>query len=419
MTKEVDYSTGVVVTSDWLDAMQEIQSGAVINMRLDINGAKVRAVASTGKDQIGIVINGKLRYMASTVETGTIAGAANTYNIFATADTADRDFALVATTLAAPAGITNYRKVGEAVWSGAAITSLKSLASPAPTNDPTFTGTVTIPTPASDSDAKVAATTEWVRDYVASLNVWTPGDIKLIGGTTAPTGWLLCDGSLVSRATYADLFAVIGTTHGVGDGSTTFGLPDLRGRTAVGADNMDNAVGTGGGDAGRLDWANTIGTAGGAQYVALALANMPSHRHVVDSHDHSSTGYTGYEGANVSASTSTGTKAGTLVANASHFHGAITETDSEWGTTQSGTGVNRALASHSHSVTTEGPLGGADVDLSHTHTVTISQTDHRHTIDAEAPNTSIKGGDGVTVDGAGTNHNNMQPSLILNYCIKT
>ncbi len=52
---------------------------------------------------------------------------------------------------------------------------------------------------------------------------------------TAPTGWLICDGAAVSRATYAALFAVMGTGYGAGDGSTTFNLPDLRGRFALGA----------------------------------------------------------------------------------------------------------------------------------------------------------------------------------------
>lgn len=82
-------------------------------------------------------------------------------------------------------------------------------------------------------------------------------------GASAPTGWLLCHGQAVSRTTYADLFTAIGTAYGSGDGSTTFNLPDLRGRTAFGLDNM------GGSDAGRLDVANTIGTTGGAQKVSL------------------------------------------------------------------------------------------------------------------------------------------------------
>jgi microcystin-dependent protein len=55
------------------------------------------------------------------------------------------------------------------------------------------------------------------------------GFLGEFGGLTAPDGWLLCDGSPVSRTTYADLFAAIGTTWGAGDGSTTFNVPDLRG----------------------------------------------------------------------------------------------------------------------------------------------------------------------------------------------
>ncbi len=57
------------------------------------------------------------------------------------------------------------------------------------------------------------------------------------GGTVAPTGWLMCDGSAVSRATYSALFGVIGTKHGSGDTTTTFNVPDWRGRFIRGADN--------------------------------------------------------------------------------------------------------------------------------------------------------------------------------------
>lgn len=60
------------------------------------------------------------------------------------------------------------------------------------------------------------------------------GKISMYGGSAAPTGWILCDGSAVSRTTFAALFAAIGTTYGVGDGSTTFNVPDFRGRVGVG-----------------------------------------------------------------------------------------------------------------------------------------------------------------------------------------
>ena len=64
------------------------------------------------------------------------------------------------------------------------------------------------------------------------------GEGKLWFTATAPTGWLLCDGSAVSRTTYADLFAVIGQTYGAGDG-TTFNLPDFRGRVPAGPDGVN------------------------------------------------------------------------------------------------------------------------------------------------------------------------------------
>lgn len=63
----------------------------------------------------------------------------------------------------------------------------------------------------------------------------TVGTIKQFAGTSAPSGWAMCDGTAVSRSTFAALFAVIGTTYGEGDGSTTFNLPDFRGAAPAGA----------------------------------------------------------------------------------------------------------------------------------------------------------------------------------------
>lgn len=91
------------------------------------------------------------------------------------------------------------------------------------------------------------------------------GEIRIFAGPTAPTGWLLCYGQTVSRATYEALFAAIGTTYGAGDGSTTFLLPDIRGRAIVGKDNM------GGVAANRVTAPNsgitgtTLGSTGGAE----------------------------------------------------------------------------------------------------------------------------------------------------------
>lgn len=77
------------------------------------------------------------------------------------------------------------------------------------------------------------------------------------GGATAPTGYLLCDGSAVSRTTYAGLFAILSTTYGVGDGSTTFNVPDLRQRFPMGK----AAAGTGstlGGTGGAIDHTHAV-----------------------------------------------------------------------------------------------------------------------------------------------------------------
>lgn len=69
----------------------------------------------------------------------------------------------------------------------------------------------------------------------ASAASGSVGDIKPFGGSTIPANTVLCDGSAISRTTYANLFAVIGTTWGAGNGSTTFNVPDLRGRAIIGS----------------------------------------------------------------------------------------------------------------------------------------------------------------------------------------
>lgn len=71
---------------------------------------------------------------------------------------------------------------------------------------------------------------DWLRSVVPA------GTVIAFAGATPPTGWLLCNGSAISRTTYSALFAAIGSAHGSGDGSTTFHLPDYRGRFLRGVD---------------------------------------------------------------------------------------------------------------------------------------------------------------------------------------
>ena len=110
-----------------------------------------------------------------------------------------------------------------------------------------------------------------------------PGKLAAYAGPTAPTGWLLCYGQAVSRETYSALFAAIGTTWGAGDGSTTFNVPDFKGRTPFGKDDM------GGSAAGRLTTAGsgvdgaTLGAVGGSQSHTLTTAELAAHTHTTAS----------------------------------------------------------------------------------------------------------------------------------------
>jgi microcystin-dependent protein len=107
-------------------------------------------------------------------------------------------------------------------------------------------------------------------------------------GTTPPEGFLFAAGQEISRETYSTLFAIIGTAGGVGNGSTTFNLPDYRGRVAAGKDDM------GGTSAARLNTiaSTTLGTAGGLQTHTLTTAQLAAHSHTVTDpgHNHSTWG---------------------------------------------------------------------------------------------------------------------------------
>lgn len=101
------------------------------------------------------------------------------------------------------------------------------------------------------------------------------GAISLWAADVAPADWLICDGSAVSRATYASLFAAIGTAFGAGDGSTTFNLPNLKGRTPVGKDAAQTEF-------------NALAKTGGekAHLLTAAESGLPVHNHEQDPHYH-------------------------------------------------------------------------------------------------------------------------------------
>lgn len=111
------------------------------------------------------------------------------------------------------------------------------------------------------------------------------GSIVMYGKIEVPTGYLLCNGSAVSRTTYANLFSVISTAFGVGDGSTTFNLPNLLGKAIFGKNSSETEF-------------DTLGKAGGVKTINL------EHSHTMTSHSHSTvSGSTGTPNRTVSIRT--------------------------------------------------------------------------------------------------------------------
>jgi microcystin-dependent protein len=149
-------------------------------------------------------------------------------------------------------------------------------------NKITGLGTATDPTDGTNK-TYVDTALSWL---LTTLDLLMPpiGTVIDFAGTESPDSnwslcWMPCYGQAVSRTTYATLFARIGTAWGAGDGSTTFNLPDYRGRLGIGKDNM------GGSAAYRITTAGsgvdglTLGASGGYENVALIIENLPSHDH--------------------------------------------------------------------------------------------------------------------------------------------
>jgi len=165
----------------------------------------------------------------------------------------------------------NLSVTGTTALTGALTATTAAFSGAISSVSPTFTGTPLAPTATAGTNTTQIATTAFVLSNGAPT-----GGLIMWGTGTAPSGWLLCAGAAVNRTTYAALFAVIGTTFGVGDGSTTFNLPDYTNR---------------------MPYGTTVGSTGGSATTTLITANLPAHTHnntITDpGHFHNATSTTG------------------------------------------------------------------------------------------------------------------------------
>lgn len=230
-----------------------------------------------------------------------------------------------------------------------------------------FTGTVAGVDPSSGPDL---ATKSYVDAQIAG-GIAT-GTLAMFATDTPPSGWLICDGAAVSRAGYNDLFLVIGTDYGSGDGSTTFNLPDFRNVSPIGAGTQVSRAATAG-----------------------ALTDtVPAHDHIVPSHNHTMPSHSHTVDPPATTSSSAG----------SHNHGG--STGGETAGDGSGPSAGIAGSGHYHTLSSDG---------AHTHSTNIGSfssgsTDPGDTNSSGSLTTDTESA--VTVDV-------LHPVLGINFIIKT
>lgn len=198
----------------------------------------------------------------------------------------------------------------------------------------------------------------------------TAGIVIPFAGTTAPQGWMLCDGSAVSRTTYAALFAVIGTTYGEGDGETTFNIPNLAGRVVIGSSQS-----------------HALGTTGGSETVTLTTDQLPAHVHEVPQHGH---------GNDIAVKTPV----------LSHNI-----------TAQPMYKYNKPNSSKAYSIARTNAINGTSTQTA-SRTTDVSVADHDVELDVGGSISPCDSFDSGSY-GGNSSHNNMQPYTSINYLICT
>lgn len=216
----------------------------------------------------------------------------------------------------------------------------------------------------------------WVDLAIQGTDGTPIGTISVFSGAIPPAGYLICDGSAISRTTYSELFSIIGTTYGSGDGSTTFNLPNLKGRVVAGQDSSQtefDTIGETGGEKTITYTPSGTNINGAVKSHVLTTNEIPAHTH--------------------GSKSLTGTIQSVLMddGKAIEFNGIAS------GSLARQRSWSGAEGSASYTV---------NLNASHTHNSVGSGQGHSH--DLTQP----------TFKGTASNINNLQPYITLNYIIK-
>ena len=205
-----------------------------------------------------------------------------------------------------------------------------------------------------------------------------PGAVQMFARSTPPVGWLKANGAALSRTVYSNLFAAIGTAFGVGDGSTTFNIPDLRGEFI-------------------RTWDDSRGVDPGRAFGSAQGANIESHAHTASSPAHTHTGSGTSSGFNTNHQHYNDFGTGYVSADHTHVNNRpVLGADNDRGSTSSSWSIDGSQAANSggisanHTHAVQGWAGYANVDHSHTYSFTTVGTAASITVNAAGTGTDTR-----------------------------